>query len=159
MKRLLVGIAAAVLGLALAAGLASAAGRPGSPGAAEYKCSGADVTVFDNYNGGAVSGGGTSPSFTTKGKAYCLVWIQTYHYNNGKGTRPGKLGLTGTTTVKLRKASKAPGENWIVNFSTTKPVVIHGRYSCNDSSPKTWSQDSQSKGKGFCYVEGVSAKK
>ena len=49
--------------------------------------------------------------------------------------------------------------NWYVNFSTAKPVVINGTYSCVDSDPATWSQDQQSGGKGFCTVYVVNAVK
>jgi PKD repeat protein len=46
--------------------------------------------------------------------------------------------------------------NWQVTFSTAKPVVLDGTYSCKDSSPATWSQNQASGGKGFCIVYGQS---
>jgi PKD repeat protein len=49
--------------------------------------------------------------------------------------------------------------NWFVNFSTAKPVVINGAYSCSDSDTSTWSQNQQSGGKGFCSVYVVPAVK
>ncbi len=62
------------------------------PGA--YTCSGGQVKVFDNSNGFGVSNGGTSPSFDTKGTAYCLTSITTYHWNDMKGAKPGTIALS-----------------------------------------------------------------
>ncbi len=139
--------------------------------AAKYTCHGPQVSLFKNYNSGAVSNGGKSPGFTTHGKPYCLVWIQTYHWNNGQGATPGTLGLTGSLTnpvspnkVAPRKATNVPSGSvknagWIRNFNTSKPVIIDGHYACQDSSPSTWSQNAQSHGKGFCAVEVMAAKR
>ena len=52
------------------------------------------MTLFDNFNGGGVENGGGEPVSSTKGKAYCLTSITTYHWNEEKGTPPGTLGLT-----------------------------------------------------------------
>jgi len=131
---------AAGCALAVAAVAASA-----STGAAT--CTGAVVTVFDNSSTLGVLDGGTPPTFSTAGKAYCLSSIVTYHYNNGKGATPGTIGLRGTTTVAPRRATRvagsgAPNANWVVNYdATTSPVVIDGSYTCEDSSPSTWSQN------------------
>src|SRR5579871_1328681 len=127
-------------------------------------CRGAMVTLFDNWNGGGVQNGATPPTFTTAGKAYCLVEIETYHWNNGQGAPPGTLGLSGTTTVPMRAATGSAGAggaanvNWVASYPTAAgAVVIDGTYSCVDSSPATWSQNAQSTGKGFCRVYGEAA--
>ncbi len=133
------------------------------PAPAVYTCSGAQVKLFDNSNVFGVLNGAKPPSFTTKGKAYCLISITTYHWNNGKGKTPGTIGLTGSSTVAPSKAKGssgqggAPNVNWTVNYSTTKPVAINGSYSCSDSDPTTWSQNQQSHGKGFCIVYATNA--
>jgi PKD repeat protein len=127
-------------------------------------CSGPQVKLLDTSNTGGVLNGARPPSFSTKGKAYCLLSITTYHWNNGKGRSPGTIGLTGTTKVAPVKAKGssgqggAPNVNWQVTYSTTKPVVVNGTYSCSDSDPKTWSQNPQSHGTGFCIVYGQAAK-
>jgi PKD repeat protein len=129
-----------------------------------YKCQGASTKLFDNSNGGAVLGGGKSPSYTTKGVSYCVMQIITYHWNNGQGKTPGTIGLDGINGSKIGTwtATGSSGQggaknvNWTAAVSTaSKPVVINGLFSCVDSNPATWSQDSQTHGTGFCevYVE------
>ena len=149
----------ALAALACAALLVVASASPAHRAAT---CSGAQVKLFDNRNGAGVSNGGKPPSFSTNGKEYCLAQLITYHWNNAKGKAPGTIGLTGSTTAGPFKATGtsgqggAPNVNWTVNVSTTtKPVVINGTYTCNDSDPKTWSQNPTSGGKGFCIVYGV----
>ena len=144
---------------------AAATCAKGKPAPAAYTCAGPQVKLLDTSNGGGVQNGARSPSFITRGKAYCLSSITTYHWNNGQGKTPGKLGLSGSSTVGpvTAKGSSgqggAPNVNWYVNFSTAKPVVINGVYSCTDSDTATWSQNLQSHGTGFCIVYGVAALK
>jgi hypothetical protein len=134
-------------------------------------CSGAQFQLFDNWNGDAVSNGGTPPSFSTEGKRYCLISISTYHWNGGQGATPGTISLVSSTaTLGPWQATGSPGQptmqypggvpnaNWTVTpGSPTAPVLIDGSYTCNDSDPSTWSQDSTSAGLGFCkvYVEAA----
>ncbi len=129
-------------------------------------CQGPTIKLLDNSNGGGVLGGGRQPSFITKGVAYCLMQLVTYHWNNGQGAKPGTIGLNGAAGVKLGPwvaggsagSNNAQNVNWTANVSTaTKPVVINGVYSCVDSDPATWSQDAQSHGTGFCQVYVVKA--
>ena len=135
------------------------------PPPAKYTCTGNQIKLFDNSNGGGVLNGAKPPSFTTNGKAYCVVSITTYHWNNGKGAKPGSLGLSGTSTVGPYSATGsagqggAPNVNWSVNVPQTKPVVINGAYSCTDTDPATWSQNPQTHGTGFCTVYVKSAVK
>jgi PKD repeat protein len=132
---------------------------------ATYTCSGAQLKLFDSSNVFGVENGAKPPAFTTKGKAYCLASITTYHWNNGQGKKPGTIGLAGTTKVGPLPAKGssgqggAPNVNWTVTFSTAKPVVIDGSYTCTDSDPASWSQNPQSAGKGFCIVYVVAAVK
>src|SRR5206468_2798842 len=85
----------------------------------------------------------------------------TYHWNNGHGKTPGTVGLTSSTMSASATArgstgqGGAPNVNWTGTWPTTKPVVIDGTYECVDSDPKTWSQNPQSGGKGFCAVYGM----
>lgn len=152
---------AAAVGAALLV-VASASSATQASGASST-CSGAPVKLFDNSNGGGVLNGGKPPSFTTKGKSYCLTSIVTYHWNNGRGKAPGTVGLSSSTMSASATAKGsagqggAPNVNWTGTFATTKPVVIDGTYSCVDSDPATWSQNPASGGKGFCIVYGVPA--
>jgi len=146
-------------------------GTPKANGAAthdfaDYVCHGAQVPLFDNVNAQAVSNGGSTPSFSTHGTAYCLLYIQTYHWNKGKGSPPGTVGLVRlsgpaalpkyitTLPAKGSSSQSVPNVNWGASVPITKPVIIDGTYACADSDPSTWSSDTASDGKGFCIVDG-----
>ncbi|MES1247579.1 MAG: hypothetical protein ABUS54_07895 [Actinomycetota bacterium] len=150
--------------------VATAAVKPAKP---TYSCIGSQTTLFDNSNGGLVSGGGKPPQFSTYATVgvgtYCLNSIRTYHWNNGAGKTPGTIGL-GTVSfgsivnpVPPRQATgsagsnNAPNVNWEVDYSTSTPTIISGIYTCKDSDPSTWSQDTQTQGKGFCVVTATPA--
>ena len=147
-------------------------GKNGTGAAAAYHCSGKQITLFDNTNGTGVNDGGAPPSFSTMGKAYCLTYIQTYHWNGGAGAPPGTLGLkrtggAGTLPAVVgpfaAKASSgqnnAPNVNWYVYVAQSPPTVIEGNYTCSDSGPATWSSNSSSGGAGFCIIYAVPAVK
>ena len=143
-------------------------GSPSSKthGSANYTCHGTQVRVFDNINAQAVSNGGTPPSFNTEGKAYCLMYIQTYHWNKGKGSRPGTVGLVrvsgpaalpkyiASLPAQASSSQSVPNVNWGTSVPITKRVILDGTYSCADSDPSTWSSDAASGGAGFCIVYG-----
>jgi hypothetical protein len=135
-------------------------------GPTTYQCTGSPITLFTNWNGGAVANGGTAPTFDTSGQPYCLVSIDTYHWNGGDGATPGTISLASETgTLGPWTATGSPGSptetypegvpnaNWSVAFgSASQPTVINGTYVCQDSDPSTWSQNETSGGQGFCKV-------
>jgi hypothetical protein len=144
------------------------------PAAPAYTCSGSQLKLFDNSNGGGVINGANPPSFTTYGLipgiyTFCLNSITTYHWNNGAGSPPGTIGLKPLNfgaiinPVPPRQATGssgqggAPNVNWTVNYGGAKPTIAGGAYACQDSSPATWSQNQQTKGRGFCIVYGTPA--
>ncbi len=132
------------------------------------------VTVFNNSSGGTVENGATAPTFSTGGKAYCVVLLQTYHWNGGHGASPGTLGLkrvggagsgvSGSLGPYKALASSgqnnAPNVNWYVypQQPGDAPQVIDGSYTCEDSGAATWSTTSKG-GPGFCTVYAVPAVK
>lgn len=126
---------------------------------ATYRCVGPQIVLFNNSNGGAVQNGGSEPGFSTN-TPVCLISISTYHWNNGNGAAPGTIGLTATNGTQLGPwaatgsgGSGAPNVNWTVTpGSASQPVILRGGYSCNDSSPSTWSENAASYGQGFCKV-------
>ncbi|MHB8650484.1 MAG: Ig-like domain-containing protein [Gaiellaceae bacterium] len=127
-------------------------------------CKGQPVTLLDDTNTAPVDDGGTPPTFSTHGKSYCLNYIQTYHWNGGRGVPPGTLGLKGgggAASVRPFKAKASPGQNnapnvnWYVYPSQTPPTIIDGTYSCTDSGAATWSSNKESGGRGFCIVQGI----
>jgi len=132
---------------------------------AGYICHGTQFTLFDNVNADAVSNGGSQPTFSTHGKAYCLMYVQTYHWNNGAGSPAGTVGLARLSgpaalpsyvrslpTKTSAGQNGAANVNWYAAVSISKPVILDGAYSCTDSDPSTWSSDKASGGAGFCLV-------
>jgi len=141
---------------------------PAPPGAQTYRCTGSRFNLFGNSNGQAVQNGGKAPSFSTKGKTYCVVSLATYHWNGGNGQAPGSIGLTvvsglggaGQTLGPLAAVGSA-GQGGTANVNWTadagQPLVIDGTYACKDSDPRSWSQNTTSQGKGFCTVAVTNA--
>jgi hypothetical protein len=128
-----------------------------------YTCSGPQKDLFDNTNTAIVSNGGYAPAFETNG-SWCVTYIQTYHYNGGKGSPPGKIGLqrvrgsaTGLPGEVGPFQSQASGQDWFVDVPLAPQQVIEGRYVCFDSNPATWSANRESGGQGFCIVRVVPA--
>jgi hypothetical protein len=132
---------------------------------ASYQCVGSETELFNNSNGDEVENGGTEPSFSTDGRAYCLISISTYHWNDGNGETPGTIGLlseegslgpwdaTGSTGQATDMyPDGVPNASWTVTPTSTEPVVIDGDYACDDSDPATWSQNAASDEEGFCEV-------
>jgi hypothetical protein len=165
-----------------ALGLAAAAFAGGAHDAAKWTCnygtrSGSDRKVlFDNGNVYKVRSGGKPVPFKTKGKVWCLGYVQTYHWNGAAGQSPGTngkiiiertsgpnvAGIKFKTKITL-KALGSPGQNGVQNANwyayTSTDVFIDGTYRCRDNNPTTWSFNKQSHGDGFCRVEVYPATK
>jgi hypothetical protein len=152
----------AIVGIIVAVTLESGSSGKNLAG---YVCHGTQVTLFSNYNGDTVANGGSRPTFSTHGQAYCLMYVQTYHWNKGAGSPPGRVGLlqlsgpvalakyVGSLPTKASAGSNgAANVNWYASVSISKPVILDGTYSCTDSDPSTWSSDKASGGAGFCLV-------
>lgn len=130
----------------LAAPAAAAPGRrvvPALPGRQAYYCATTSSALLDNTNNADTQGGGTSPTFDTNGRTYCLDSISTSHEN----APPGTIGLT-----RNIGPFPATGDNETWTATPPGPVLIKGRYGCRDSDPATWSQNSATGGHGFCVV-------
>jgi hypothetical protein len=88
------------------------------------------------------------------------VSISTYHWNGGIGATPGTISLlTGGGSLGPWQATGSSGQGGATNVAWTvtpgtasQPVIINGQYTCDDSDPGTWSQNSGSGGTGFCKV-------
>jgi hypothetical protein len=163
----------AVIFFLLVAASASGGGSPikvvpAIPSGTTYRCSGAQIKLFDNSNGGGVQNGGKPATFSTGKKTYCLASITTYHWNNGQGAAPGSIGLKvvsglggkGNTLGPLAATGSAgQGGAQNVNWTVTaaQPIVLNGSYACQDSDPASWSQNPASKSQGFCTVTVTNA--
>jgi len=158
-----------VLAVTLKSGSSPASGTkpPGGKTSnfSDYVCHGTQITLFSSVNAEAVSNGATEPTFSTHGKAYCLMYIQTYHWNDGHGSPPGTVGLVRVSgpaalakNISSLRAKASAGSNgaaninWYASVSISKPVVLDGEYACTDSDPSTWSSNKASAGAGFCLV-------
>jgi len=111
-----------------------------------------DAIIFSNTNKNVVHNLKTttfqltSPMFITR--------IDTYHWNDQKGSPPGKIGIRG---VGVWQAKGWPGMHNTPNANWTVYPNIRlepGIYSITDSDPATWSQNSGSGGFGFVEVFG-----
>lgn len=89
-----------------------------------------------------------------------ITQLITYHWNNGRGARPGTILLFNPSTgqqfgpfpaIGTSGQGGAPNVNWIANVNITVPA---GAYQVIDSDPSTWSWNAASGGNGFARVEG-----
>jgi tetratricopeptide (TPR) repeat protein len=101
----------------------------------------------------------TAPTEFSVRTSYMLTFIQTYHWNYGRGAQPGTIAVRkddGTVFGPWRAGTK-PGQGGVPNayWEVTPNVVIPaGTYTIIDSDPSTWSQNAQSGGRGFAVVKG-----
>ena len=99
------------------------------------------------------------PGFTI-GQPHYISYIDTYHWNNKKGTSAGGTislrsndgRLYGPWNVENKPGPDGtPNALWICHPNTIIPA---GTYTVIDSDPDSWSQNSRSNHCGFCKVEG-----
>jgi len=116
------------------------------------------IVQVSNYDG--VSSGPTAPTVLTFHKNWMITFIQTYHWNGGRGTsRPGTIALRdGSGKVYGPwNASGAPGQGGVPNaYWEVRPnfALPPGTYTVIDSDPTTWAQNAASGGRGFIVVRG-----
>lgn len=112
----------------------------------------AEVPLFNNENGYAVSNGPASPTQFTLNEPTTLVAVRTYHYNSGRGATAGTISLIKNgKIVYSAQASVLSKFYWVVRPNIVFPA---GAYTISVSNPPTWSHNSRSGGKGFAFVTG-----
>lgn len=109
-----------------------------------------------------VHNGPTRPSTFTLQEPRVLVWLQTYHWNQGRGAPPGTLGVRDASGRSFGPwpASGSPGQGGLVNaYWNVRPGVLlpAGEYTVVDSDPSTWAQNAASQGAGHFRVETAPA--
>lgn len=116
-------------------------------------------TLFTNWNVGGVNNGPTAATTFTLRRAARVTYVNSYHFNFGRGSRLGTLTLQhsdGTTygpwKVRGSVASGSPNGLWEVDVDL---VLAPGVYTVIDSDPATWAQNGQSGGRGFVEIRGV----
>lgn len=116
--------------------------------------------LFNNWNIGGVSSGPSSyPSFTISSPAQ-ITYIDTYHWNGGKGAKPGTIALKNSDGTIYGPWDAYPSpwhKSTDYTYWTVEPNVKikAGTYQIIDSDPKTWSYNSQSKSLGFAAVKAL----
>jgi hypothetical protein len=139
------------LTLALAVLTMSVSARPAS----------AQSTDLINYtNSYAVANGPQYPTRFTLSAPAAITQLITYHWNFGRGARPGFISLqhqSGQTfgpfaAIGTSGQNGAPNVNWIANVNITLPA---GTYTVLDSDPSTWSHNAQSGFQGFFILRGT----
>ena len=118
----------------------------------------AESTIFDNGNiGGVYNSPGAATVFTVSSPV-TITYLMTYHWNNGKGSTVGTIGLKHSdgTMYGPWQAISTAGNNlyWEVHPSVT---IKSGSYTVIDSNPSTWSYNSQSGNAGMAVIRGNAA--
>jgi S-layer protein (TIGR01567 family) len=114
--------------------------------------------IYDSWNKIVVQNSPTCSPIFTISEPQMITYIDTYHWNNGKGTTSdGTISLKngdgetfGPWIVKPESASGVANVWWI---SHPNEVIPAGTYTIADSDPETWSKNSESPC-GFARVEG-----
>ena len=117
------------------------------------------IKIFENGNGGGVANGGRSPQVTLN-RSVLVTYIMTYHWNDGRGHRPGTIGLVSTSGAMYGpwRAGGQPGQGgvpdayWIANPNVVLPA---GMYQVIDSDPASWAQNQESRALGMTEIRGV----
>ena len=119
--------------------------------------SGAFVVVESS---GAAKSGATTPTTFTIAEPWTVVLLQTYHWNDGKGATPGTIALKSAsgTLYGPWQAQGADAQGGVANgFWQVRPNVVipAGTYTVIDSDPATWSQSTDTGGRGMTWGYGT----
>jgi hypothetical protein len=104
---------------------------------------GEELTWY-NGNVGAITGTAKSPTKVTFDTPVKVTYVETYHWNGGKGITPGKISLEGDDgtvygpwdAVGMEGQGGVNNAYWIVRPDVTLKA---GTYTVIDSDPSTWS--------------------
>ncbi len=156
-----------LLAAALVAAAPAAAEGVGAPGTGWHPATALTVaawrreltTIFTNTNVATVHNGARRSTVFSLDREATIVSLRTYHWNKGRGARPG--------TVALRSSSGrlygpwqtvgSSGQGGVRNaYWTASPQITlrPGTYTILDSDPSTWAQNRGTGGAGMAWVEG-----
>ena len=126
---------------------------PAAPPAAEEE-------FFKVSSLGVAINGVSSPTVFTLSESWKVTEIETYHWNQGQGVSPGTIGLRAAngTMYGPWQATGLPGQGGVANaYWVVHPNVVipPGTYTVIDSSPGTWSQNSETGGRGMGWGKGI----
>ncbi|MBF0287397.1 MAG: WSC domain-containing protein [SAR324 cluster bacterium] len=114
-----------------------------------------ETQVYSNRNKSTVQNLNIRlPTFTIN-QPMIITRINTYHWNNGRGTsQPGQIGIKGAGSWQAKGSPgmrNTPNAEWQA-FPNIQ--LNPGTYTIVDSDPATWSQNSGSQGLGFVAIYG-----
>ncbi|HWR59445.1 MAG TPA: hypothetical protein VN328_11210, partial [Thermodesulfovibrionales bacterium] len=115
--------------------------------------------LFNNGNTSGVYNAPTRPTTFTINSPHVITLINNYHWNNGKGARPGTIGLrtqSGQMYGPWQTTGK-PGQGGVQNaYWECYPniTIPAGTYTVIDSDTATWAQNSGSQSSGQTRIEG-----
>jgi len=115
--------------------------------------------LFNNFNTeGTLNGPRRPTEFTLNGPTR-ITEIVTYHWNSGRGAKPGTINLRNRSGKIYGPFSAigSSGQGGAVNVDWTATVNVTipaGTYAVLDSSPRTWSNNASSGFAGFAKVRG-----
>lgn len=116
-----------------------------------------EIEVVNSWNKASVRNNPShAPAFTLNAPA-TVVYIDTYHWNSGRGSAGGRISLVdqdgrthGPWAADMRGGmGEARNVHWVVEPHVQLPP---GTYFVTDSDPQTWSHNRQSGGVGFARV-------
>lgn len=115
----------------------------------------AEIEIANNRNVATVINGPKAFAQFTLNQPTVITKINTYHWNNGKGTpSPGKIGIRqhGSWQAKgLPGMTDAPNAEWWIYPNITLPI---GTYTITNSDAATWSQNQGSEQVGHFRIYG-----
>ncbi|MCR4740317.1 MAG: carbohydrate-binding protein [Lachnospiraceae bacterium] len=119
-----------------------------------------DPILWTCYN---LCGVGNYPDEATKftlDEACHVTYIMDYHWNNGKGKKPGEISLKKDgRIIGTWDAEGYDGMGHVKNANWVAPADIDlepGEYEVIDSDDETWSHNSSSGKRGFVQIYGYS---
>ncbi len=114
-----------------------------------------DAQIFSSRNKATVQNSPRAFASFTIQQPMLITRINTYHWNNGKGTPgPGKIGIQGIGSWQAQGKPgmyNAPNAEW---WAYPNVMLNPGTYTVTDSDSITWSHNMQSGGVGHFSVYG-----
>jgi hypothetical protein len=109
---------------------------------------------------GAVDNNPSSPTTFSLDRPFKITKIQTYHWNYGQGQTLGTIAMQDGNgkTFGPWQASGEPGMGGVPNaYWVVQPNIVlpAGEYTIIDSGPATWSQNSETGGRGIVQIWGI----
>lgn len=120
------------------------------------------TVLFDNGNAAGVESGPTADTAFGLRTRSVVTRITTYHWNAGRGAKPGAIALRGADgrIYGPWTARAGVGQGEVANaYWVCEPglALEPGTYVVIDSDPATWAQNASSGRRGIVRIEGAPA--